>query len=420
MPSALTRALVHARAQPLATTQAPSQRSSSTTVTPPERKPTPLFLKTFRWSFIVSGLALVAAFLYGGPSALILAFVLAVMEVSLSFDNAVVNARVLERMNEYWQKIFLTLGIVIAVFGMRLVFPLVLVGVTAHLSPVEAFSLAMEKGDPTVPGTYGFLLHEAHPQIAAFGGMFLLMLFLDFIFVEREITWLTWIERPLARVGRLANAPTVVALTALILVATFIAHADHFTTVLVAGLLGVITYLAVNALGNVLESHEEAAEEAAESASGGVSGLVKASGRAAFGMFLYLEVLDASFSFDGVIGAFAITSDPIIIALGLGLIGAMFVRSLTIYLVRKGTLDEFVHLDHGAHWAIGALAMILLVTINFEVSEFITGFVGVALIVAAFYTSVRHNKKHASPEAGLISSELSAPADVGTSTDVKV
>jgi hypothetical protein len=104
-------------------------------------------------------------------------------------------------------------------------------------------------------------------------------------------------------------------------------------------------------------------------------------------------VLDASFSFDGVIGAFAITSDPIIIALGLGLIGAMFVRSLTVYLVRQGTLSEYVYLEHGAHWAIGALAFILMVSIGVHISEFITGLIGVAFIGASFLTSIRRNKR---------------------------
>ena len=94
--------------------------------------------------------------------------------------------------------------------------------------------------------------------------------------------------------------------------------------------------------------------------------------------------------------AFAITSDPIIIALGLGLIGAMFVRSLTVYLVRQGTLDEFEYLDHGAHWAIGALAVILLITIGIEVSEVITGLIGVFFIGAAFLASIQRNRHKAS------------------------
>ncbi|MCL2667809.1 MAG: DUF475 domain-containing protein [Micrococcales bacterium] len=347
-----------------------------------------MFLKTFRWSFAISALALVAAFLYGGPAALFLTFVLGVLEVSLSFDNAVVNARVLERMSDWWQNVFLTLGIVIAVFGMRLLFPLLMVGITANISPARALSLALEKGDPNTPGTYTYLLHEAHPQIAGFGGMFLLMLFLDFVFTRREILWLSWVERPLARASRWENASVIVALGIVLCLSNVVVADDVADTVLLSGLLGVVTYLVVHALSNVLGKRED--ETGRPDRPGAV---VKATGRAAFGLFLYLEVLDASFSFDGVIGAFAITADPIVIALGLGLIGAMFVRSLTIYLVRKGTLNEFVHLDHGAHWAIGALAVILLATITVHISELITGFVGAGLIGIAFWTSIVHNRR---------------------------
>ncbi|KKD11059.1 DUF475 domain-containing protein, partial [Streptomyces violaceoruber] len=87
----------------------------------------------------------------------------------------------------------------------------------------------------------------------------------------------------------------------------------------------------------------------------------------------------------------AITNDIVLMALGLG-IGAMYVRSLTVYLVRQGTLDDYVYLEHGAHYAIGALAVILLVTIQYEIHEIITGLVGVALIGWSFFSSVRRNR----------------------------
>ena len=114
-------------------------------------------------------------------------------------------------------------------------------------------------------------------------------------------------------------------------------------------------------------------------------------------LFLYLEVLDAAFSFDGVTGAFAITSDPIIIALGLGLVGAMFVRSITVYLVRQDTLDRYIYLEHGAHWAIGALAVIMLMSIDhrFHIPEWLTALVGVFFIAAAFAHSVWRNRRAA-------------------------
>ncbi|MDQ6658699.1 MAG: DUF475 domain-containing protein [Actinomycetota bacterium] len=362
-------------------------------------------MRIFFWSILVAIAALIIAFVYDSWSGLALCLILGVLEVSLSFDNAVVNATILERMSDYWQKIFLTIGVIIAVFGMRILFPVLIVGLTAHLSPVGAWELAMQRRPISDPTSYAAVLHDAHPLIAAFGGMFLLMLFLDFIFEERDIQWLQWLERPLARLGKLDQLSVVIAGLALV-VAAEIAH-THTETVLLSGILGIVTYIIVNGLGSLFEGagsdQEDAADnvdgsDSADSAGGqpaksGRSQLVKATGRAAFFLFLYLEVLDASFSFDGVIGAFAITADPILIALGLGLIGAMFVRSLTVYLVRKGTLAEYVYLEHGAHWAIGALAVILLVSIGVEVNDIVTGLVGVAFIGAAMISSLLRNRK---------------------------
>jgi len=161
--------------------------------------------------------------------------------------------------------------------------------------------------------------------------------------------------------------------------------------VLIAGVLGLATYLLVNALGELFDGDDDAdEEELAEKLEHQKAKHVI--GKAAFFLFLYLEVLDASFSFDGVVGAFAITSDPIIIAIGLG-IGAMFIRSLTVFLVRKGTLSEYVYLEHGALWAIGALAIILLVTIEYEVPEVVTGLIGVGFIAAALGSSIVRNRR---------------------------
>jgi uncharacterized protein len=354
-------------------------------------------LRIFGWSYAVTAVSLVVALLYGGWEALILCAVLGILEVSLSFDNAVVNATVLERMSAFWQRIFLTIGILIAVFGMRLVFPLLIVGITADLDPIEAVTLALERRPDDDPTSYAYLLNEAYPQIAAFGGMFLLMLFLDWVFTEREHKWLTWLERPLARIGQLNRLSVVIAVVALVLLATFLA--EDPAVVLIAGALGLITYLAVNGLGDFFEQagHKQLEEideaDAAPVGGSGPSQLAKATGKAGFFLFLYLEVLDAAFSFDGVIGAFAITTDPIIIALGLGLIGAMFVRSLTVFLVRKGTLADYVYLEHGAHWAIGALAAILLIGIGYHVNEVVTGLVGVAFILAALVSSIVRNRR---------------------------
>ncbi len=294
---------------------------------------------------------------------------------------------------------------------MRLVFPFVIVCVTGSVSPGEAIRLALEKGDPDTAGTYGYILNQAHPAIAAFGGIFLLMLFLDFLFdTERDSTWLSWIEKPLLKVGRLDQLSVIVAAAILLVASQVLVHGEEKATVLFAGLLGLVTYLAVNGLASVMEDKEaEKAEALASSGAGagtddgpGLGAQVALAGKAAFSLFVFLEVLDASFSFDGVIGAFAITPDPVIIALGLG-VGALFVRSMTVYLVRQGTLAEYRFLEHGAHWAIGALAVLLVVTLRVEIPDVVVGLVGIAFIAAAILTSVSANRRE--------EAELAAIAD---------
>jgi uncharacterized protein len=374
----------------------------------PPRIGSPVLLKTFGWSMTVTvaGLAL-AGLMWGGQGLAIVA-ILSLLEISLSFDNAVINAGLLRKLNAFWQRIFLTVGVLIAVFGMRLIFPVVVVAITAGTGPVKAVDVALHD-----PGRYEDLVTAAHPAIAAFGGIFLLMIFLDFIFQSRETVWLAWLERPLARLGKLETLSVVVALATLVIAAMTVATAvpaadapgtiDKSATVLLAGVAGLITYLVVGGVSTYFEGTVEEVEEAAEeekaaqaagaAGRGGGASPVCLAGKAALFMFLYLEVIDASFSFDGVIGAFAITNEIFMMALGLG-IGAMYIRSLTVFLVRKGTLDDYVYLEHGAHYAIGALALILLATIKYEINEVITGLIGAALILAAFCSSVVRNRRH--------------------------
>ncbi|WP_171161867.1 DUF475 domain-containing protein [Streptomyces sp. I05A-00742] len=362
-----------------------------------------MLLKTFGWSFAITAAGLALAGVLWGWKGLALVAILSVLEISVSFDNAVINAGILRKMNAFWQKMFLTLGILVAVFGMRLVFPVVIVAMTAKLGPIEAVDVAINDHD-----RYEALVTSAHPAIAAFGGIFLLMIFLDFIFEDRDIRWLGWLERATARLGKVEGLSVIVSLVVLIIAATTFATSvpvhggegtvDKAATVLLAGVGGLVTYLVVGGISaffeNRLEDGEEEAEEAAAAEKKNGGSVVGLAGKAAFFMFLYLEVIDASFSFDGVIGAFAITNDIFVMALGLG-IGAMYIRSMTVFLVRKGTLDDYVYLEHGAHYAIGALALILILTIKYEINEVITGLIGVVLITLSFWSSVRRNRMEA-------------------------
>jgi uncharacterized protein len=354
--------------------------------------------RIFGISLLLTAAALALGYAHGGSKDLFLLLVLAVLEVSLSFDNAIINAAVLKRMSPFWQQMFLTLGILIAVFGMRLLFPLFIIWATAGLDPVHAMELALHPPPhgalefPDGSPSYGKLIVAAHPQIAAFGGIFLLMLFLDFVFHDRDIKWLKWIEVPFARVGRLGQVSVIVIGVVLVLVGTRLTHSsEERAAVLTAGLLGLVTYLVVNGLSRAFRPSDVEALTPGKTPGAAV-------GRAGLTLFLYLEVLDAAFSFDGVTGAFAITSDPIVIALGLGLIGSMFVRSITIYLVYQETLDRYVYLEHGAHWAIGILAVIMLFSIEprLQVPETFTASVGVVFVGAAWTWSVLRNRRNLS------------------------
>ncbi len=179
-------------------------------------------------------------------------------------------------------------------------------------------------------------------MIAAFGGMFLLMVFLDFFFDhEKDEHWVDGIERPLSGIGKLETAGTAIAVGTL-LVMSQVVSPENTIDVLVSGLAGILTHLIVSGLASAFEP--DAVEEQAPSAAAAATSAVAKGGLASF---LYLEVLDASFSFDGVIGAFAISTNILVIATGLG-VGAFYIRTLTVYLVRKGTLSQYRYLEHGA------------------------------------------------------------------------
>jgi hypothetical protein len=309
----------------------------------------------------------------GAFSMIFLAAVLGVMETSLSLDNAVVNASVLKDMDPVWQQRFLTWGILIAVFGMRIVFPVLIVAFAAWVSPWEAVTIAISDRE-----LYEETVTNAHIGISGFGGVFLLLVGLTFFFDEdREHLWLAPIEKPLAFLARIPLAPYLFTAAALGGLCLLVEGADR-TTFLIAGFSGLATYFAVSLIGTFLDGDvDEATGQVARSGAGG---------------FIYLEFLDASFSFDGVIGAFAITNDILLIALGLG-IGAMFVRSMTIALVKGGTLTQFRFLESGAFYAIIGLACIMLASIRFHVPEVVTGLLGATIIGIALWHSVLHKKR---------------------------
>jgi hypothetical protein len=333
----------------------------------------------FKWAFIVTGLGLLLSLwlgwsisgTFGGMwSIFFICLVLSALEISLSFDNAVVNANILKRMDEVWKKRFLTWGILIAVFGMRIIFPVAVVAIAASTGPIEALRLAIHE-----PQTYAHIMHDAHPAIAAFGGGFLLMVALSFFFdPEKETHWLPPIENQLSRFAALRGSEAALALFIIVGISFFYPDAQSAGFVKTA-LYGVLTFFAVDFMGQILDDNKSAMVGA----------------KAGLGAFLYLEVLDASFSFDGVIGAFALSQNLFVIAIGLG-IGAMYVRSMTIVLVEKDVLAELKYLEHGAFYAILVLSLIMFIQPLAHIPELITGLLGIVFIGAALKSSLKAMK----------------------------
>lgn len=326
-------------------------------------------MKILIFPAVISGVVLVGAYIWGGVSALFLVALLAILETTLSFDNAVVNAKVLARMNERWQKRFLTWGILIAVFGTRFVLPILIVAAAAGLSPVFVAALAFFN-----PAEYGARLSDAHTAIASFGSVFLLLVSLKYFFNDRKtVHWITIIERHMSRWGGIEAIEIAIVLLVLLLCAFLLPL--EAATILIAGLIGAVLFIVI----------EGVAQSFQVETSTGIVG-------AGLALFVYLNVLDSAFSLDGVVGAFAITSNlPVIIA-GLG-IGAIFVRSFTVMLVRAKTLENLPYLEHGAHYAIFGLALSMLVGIFVHVPEAITGLIGLVFVAFAYISSRRETRK---------------------------
>ena len=316
-------------------------------------------MKYFYSSFILTILGLVAAYFLGGFVAVYICVLLIILEVSLSFDNAVVNARILRHMSQVWQRRFIIYGIPIAVFGMRFLFPILIVSIAADMGMLQTLNLALNN-----PDEYHHALHSNKNQIYIFGGGFLLMVFLSFFFEEKETKWIRFLEdnHLIKTFSKSQNITLFIAiLTGIILIML-----TQNSTYAIAYFSAIVLHLGLGMFDEIF------------STSGIKSGLMG---------FLYLEVLDASFSFDGVIGAFAMSQDIFIIMIGLG-IGAMFVRSLTIYMVRQKILESFIYLEHGAHYAILALAVIMFIKIFFFFFEIITGTASMLFIALALIHSV--------------------------------
>ncbi len=305
--------------------------------------------------------------------ALVSVIVLTVLEVTFSFDNAVVNAKLLKHMSAFWQQMFMTAGILVAVFVVRFALPILIVVLTTGLHFTEVVALAVNQ-----PDVYAAHLIEAGPMIDAFGGTFLLMIGIGyFLDAEKNVHWIGWLERRLAPLGRFDNITIFIMALAGLAITVFV-PGDEKLVVLAAAVVGLVLHMGLDLFGAIFGDGEP--------------GRILV-GAAAAVMFVRLELLDASFSFDGVIGAFAITSSVLLIMAGLGA-GAVWVRAMTVHLVRAGTLAKYRYLEHGAHWAILFLGLVMFGKLfHVEPPDWAVGSLGLMFISLAVWSSVRERRR---------------------------
>lgn len=330
-----------------------------------------LFLEIFIL-FLISWLI---EFLYLGVYGVIKGTTLSIVELSLSFDNAVLNALVLYTMSTVWRRRFIIWGIPIAVFGMRFVFPALIVSIVSGLDPISAIKLSFN--DPQLYSSY---LRESKHIIEAFGGVFLLIIFIKWIYGEKESYWLSYIEKPFAKIGNNSN----MAILTVLGVVFFIGVLKKDFTIVMAAIAGFIVYEAIDLIKALLENNKIARrlQQGKGDSNGSMGDL---------GKFIYLEVLDASLSFDGVIAAFAITHDIILIMVGLG-VGAFAIRSLTIFFVEQ-SMTELSYLEHGAHWAIGFLGVYMISSMFVKIPDILVSIATMGVIAVAIMSSLNEAKK---------------------------
>lgn len=352
----------------------------------------------FKSFFVFFGVAVVIELFYMGILGVVQGTTLTILELSLSFDNAVVNALILANMPPLWRQRFLTWGMLFAVFGVRFIFPILIVFATTDLSLVQSFSLAINN-----PAEYEKVIMASHHIVMAFGGVFLLMIFLSFLFNEnKDVHWIAFIEKHASKWASVGDLKILVALLIVaiigfyspnqVLIGEVLKDIDK-SEIILPMIYGVLLFLSIEFLRGILEddggtSDTHSKDEEREKIEN-VAHQTAAKG--GFASFVYLELIDMSFSFDGVLGAFAVSQNVVIIMLGLGA-GAFAVRNLTLLMVDQGTVSEYKYLEHGAMWSIGLLSTSMLIQIFAHLPEGIIVVLAIVPIAIAFIQSVRENK----------------------------
>jgi hypothetical protein len=397
-------------------------------------------LRIFSWSTPLIAISLIISAVYGGWNGLAIVGIVAIFQIAMLYEVAVGNVVMLKQLPVFWQKVFIRIGLPLAIFVVQLVFPVAIVSIIAWCNPVDVVELAL-----TDPMSYKQMITDAHPVIAAFVGTFLLMSFLEVFFDERKTLWLQWLEKKLVKVGRPADwakwalFPVDQFGLILMIMLTILQHykdyghhayqyggeyADLSASVFWGGVIGFILYQLIEGFSEIFRAKfvDRAQRSRPEIP------LVTTDKRMSFFVICSLMVLNVQFSFYSMIGALAITNDIVSVTNGLGL-GAMIVWLLTVYWVRQVKWTSSVnirhngenyeiersdsyrigqnnwvpydYITHGVSYAVGVLAVLMLFTVQYHIPELVIGVASVALIVASYISSVRRKRELAKAELSM-------------------
>lgn len=257
---------------------------------------------------------------------------LCLFEIISSVDNAVVNAHILKTLPAKYRKFFLFWGLLFAVFVVRGLLPFIIVWMAnPHLSVVQVIT-ATFSSSPAIRG----YLEQSKPLLLLGGGIYLFLVFLSWLFLEKkEYAFLA--EGFIHRQGA-----WFYALVSLLTVGVVYLSLQQNPVLALAATIGVAAFFISDGFKKNAEEDEKKLLNPALSA---------------WSKILYLEILDASFSLDGVIGAFAFTVSVPLIILGNGL-GALIVRELTVRGV--DVINGLIFLKNGAMYSIGLLGALMM------------------------------------------------------------
>ncbi|MBW6517352.1 MAG: DUF475 domain-containing protein [ANME-2 cluster archaeon] len=287
---------------------------------------------------------------------------LALFETVTSIDNAVINAEVLSTMSMKARRWFLTWGIFIAVFAVRGALPWLIVW-SSHpsLGPVDAFT-AMFSNDHEI----AMAIEESSPVLLVSGGVFLIFLFFHWLFIETKNYGLRG-ERFFYRHGVWFFAVVSIILT---LITWFSIQQNPFMAF--GAVLGSTAFFIVHGFRQNAEQREKE--------------LIGNTHLTDWSKIMYLEVIDATFSIDGVVGAFAFTLSVPLILVGNG-IGAIMVRNLTMSNIDR--IKKYLYLKNGAMYSIFFLGMIMVLdSFQFHIPPWLSPVI-TFLIISYFFLKSR-------------------------------